>query len=63
MPHLSLCKINRLYNAAFGTRVVGKSYQIIVIPCRNPCAVFSKPESEVSGGLSFILLSVDRKQV
>lgn len=63
MPHLSFCKINHLHNAAFGTRVVGKSYQFIIIPCRNTGAVFSTPECEVSGGLSCVLLGVERKRV
>ena len=44
-----------MYNAAFGTRLIRRSYQVILISDSNTRAMYSKPESEVSDGLSYVL--------
>lgn len=60
VPHLSFCKVNCIYNA-FGARLIRGRYQVILIPCGNTCAMYTKPEYEGSGGQSYILSGCGRK--
>lgn len=47
--HLSFCKINCIFNAAFGTRQIRGCYQAILSPFGNISTTYTKAESEVNG--------------